>query len=259
MIVRAGAGMALCACILSLAGCAASRRGERGALRSLERAEGTLIHQEEMRSADIVWRVRVPTKVVALTFDDGPDPKYTPTVLKLARDRRLRLTFFLVGREIQLHSDLAKREVAEGHAVGNHSWDHPTMTYDSQRQDISEIERCEDEIEKICGERTHLFRPPKGLWDGDTFVAAEALGYRMILWSVALEHHSAKTPQAMAERVIRKVRPGMIILAHDGEPCHPIDRSKTMKALPILVEGLQREGYRFVTIPELLKMGGRGR
>jgi peptidoglycan/xylan/chitin deacetylase (PgdA/CDA1 family) len=199
-----------------------------------------------------VWRVKTDQKLVALTLDDGPDPKYTPTVLALARKTGAKLTFFLVGREIQLHPDLARQEVAEGHAIGNHTWDHPTMTYDTTRQDISEVERCEDEIEKICGERTHLFRPPKGMWDGDTFLAAEALGYRMILWSVALEHHSAKTPEAMAQRVLDQIRPGMIILAHDGEPCHQVDRSKTVKALPILLAGLKQRGYTLVTIPELL-------
>lgn len=208
----------------------------------------------EKRSGEIIWRVNTDEKAVALTLDDGPDAKYTPQVLKLARQRGLRLTFFLVGREIQLHPALARQEVAEGHVIGNHTWDHPTMTYDSERQDISEIERCENEIEKICGERTHLFRPPKGMWDGDTFVAALAAGYHMILWTVALEHHTAKTPQAMAQRVIERIHPGMIILAHDGEPCHPVDREKTMKALPLLVAGLRKKGYRFVTVPELLRL-----
>jgi peptidoglycan/xylan/chitin deacetylase (PgdA/CDA1 family) len=203
----------------------------------------------------VVRRVETNQKVVALTFDDGPDPKYTPAVLRLAREKKLRLTFFLVGREIEYHPDLARQEVAEGHAIGNHTWDHPVLMFDTEPQDISEIERCEGEIEKVCGERTYMFRPPKGMWNGDTFLAADRLGYRIILWSVALEHHDAKTPQAMARRVIQKIRPGMIILAHDGEARVPIDRSKTIKALPILVDGLRKEGYQFVTVPELLKRG----
>jgi peptidoglycan/xylan/chitin deacetylase (PgdA/CDA1 family) len=133
------------------------------------------------------------------------------------------------------------------------------MMGESFHQDISEIERCEDEIEKVCGERTHLFRPPKGLWDGDTFLAAADLGYRIVLWSVALEHHTAKTPRAMADRVLGKVRPGMIILAHDGEPSHPVNRDLTMKALPLLMDGLRRKGYRMVTIPELIRIDRQGR
>lgn len=238
----------------SLAGCARMRLEREAWLQTLHRWKLAVGREEEEGSGEIIWRVDTDKKVVALTFDDGPDPKYTPTVLKLAREKGLRLTFFLVGREIRLHAQLARQEVAEGHAIGNHSWDHQTMTYETKRQDISEIERCEDEIERICGERTHLFRPPKGLWDGDVFATAREFGYRMILWTLALEHHSAKTPEAMARRAIDRVRPGMIILAHDGEPCHRVDRSKTLMALPKLVDGLQRKGYRFVTIPELLEL-----
>ena len=145
--------------------------------------------------------------------------------------------------------------MAEGHVIGNHTWDHPDMTLGRQFEDLAEIEKTEDEVEKIRHERTHLFRPPKGMWDGDAFMAAEENGYRMILWTLTLEHHSAPTPEAMAERIIDKIAPGMIILAHDGEPGHTINRSKTVKALPILVEGLQKKGYKFVTIPELLKLG----
>jgi len=232
----------------AIVGCPAARRDAR-------RLEVEATQWVQQGEGEIVWWVRTNQKVVALTLDDGPDPKYTPTVLKLARDKGIKLTFFLVGKEIRLHPDLAREEAAEGHAIGNHTWDHPALTRETPPQDISEIERCEDEIEKICGQRTRLFRPPKGYWDGDTFVEAERLGYRMILWSAALEHRTAKTPEAMAQRILRHIRPGMIILAHDGEPCRPIDRSKTMKALPILVDGLLERGYRFVTVPELLELG----
>jgi len=243
---RWAAGVLLCAAAL-----AACSKGSRQA-----RPAGHEVSRPAMeRSGEIVWRVKTDRKVIALTLDDGPDPKYAPTVLRLAQKKKIVLTFFLVGREIKDHPELARQEVAEGHVIGNHTWDHPVLTSETEAQNISEIERCEDEIEKVCGERTRMFRPPKGLWDGDTFLAAERLGYRIILWSVALEHHEAKTPRAMAERVIEKARPGMIILAHDGEPGHRLDRSKTMKALPILVDGLQKKGYRFVTIPELLKCG----
>lgn len=205
--------------------------------------------------AEIIWRVQTTQKVVALTLDDGPDPKYTPTVLKIAKDKGVKLTFFLIGKMIQAHPELARQEVADGHVLGNHTWDHPVMKGSGETQDIDEIERCEAEIEKIAHERTHLFRPPKGMWDGEVFLAAEAHGYSMILWTVTVEHQSAKTPEAMARRVIDMIQPGMIILAHDGEPGHALDRRNTMKALPIIIDALHKKGYRFVTIPELLKIG----
>jgi peptidoglycan-N-acetylglucosamine deacetylase len=239
-------------CLTMLFGCGKALREEHKLAGETRTKVQETAHRAEVKSGEILWRVPTEQKIVALTFDDGPDPKYTPTVLQLAHKYDAKFTFFLVGREIQLHPALARQEVAEGHLIGNHTWDHPTLTYDTERQNITEIERCEDEIQQICGERTHLFRPPKGMWDGDTFLAAEALGYRMVLWSVALEHHAAKTPEAMAQRVLDQIQPGMIILAHDGEPCHKIDRSKTMKALPLLLEGLKQRGYNMVTIKELM-------
>lgn len=236
-------------CAFALSGCVPVKKENRAEadMKTVARPGAEIV-------GDVIWRVKTNRKVVALTLDDGPDPKYTPQVLKLAREKELKLTFFLVGREIQLHPELARQEVAEGHVIGNHTWDHPVLKLLDEGHDIMEIEKCEKEIEKICGRKTHFFRPPKGLWDGDTFLAAAELGYRMILWSVALEHHAAKTPEEMARRVLKKVRPGMIILAHDGEPCHPVNRSKTMKALPLLVDGLLKEGYTFVTVPELLEI-----
>jgi len=217
------------------------------------------VQRAEQGAGEITWRVKTERKVVALTIDDGPDPKYTPTVLAIARQKGIKLTFFLVGREVELHPDLARREVAEGHAVGNHTWDHPLLIRETAAEDIAEIKRCQDQVESVCGRRTRLFRPPWGLWDEDAFVEAERLGYRMILWTVGVEHHSAKTPEAMAQRVLDEVRPGAIILAHDGEPNGPIDRSKTMKALPLIIDRLQEQGYRFVTLPELLRIGRRTR
>ncbi len=241
-------------CVCAGTGWAEVRRGEGTRVSSVVRALGSLTTGAGVTSPPVVRRVSAEQKVIALTLDDGPDPKYTPAVMELARRKGIKLTFFLIGQQVQLHPELARQEVAEGHAIGNHTWDHHEMTPLSRRQDTSELERCEDELEQVCGQRPHLFRPPKGLWDGDTLATAAALGYRLILWSVALEHHPARTPQQMAQRVIDMARPGMIILAHDGEPGHPIDRSKTLQALPMLVEGLQQKGYRFVTIPELLEM-----
>ncbi len=237
-------------CILAFSGCASVKENH------MKEDRNSAARRGEEIFGDIIWRVETNKKVVALTLDDGPDPKYTPKVLKLAREKHIKLTFFLVGREIELHPELARQEVAAGHVIGNHTWDHTVMKLLDEGHDVMEIEKCEKEIEKICGRRTHLFRPPKGLWDGDTFLAAAESGYRMILWSVALEHHAAKTPEEMAQRVLKKVRPGMIILAHDGEPCHPVNRGKTMKALPLLVDGLLKEGYSFVTVPELLELAG---
>ena len=212
-------------------------------------------HQSPPR---VVSRVRTQEKVLALTFDDGPDPKYTPAVLAFARAKGVKLTFFVVGKQVQSYPELAKQEAAEGHAVGNHTWDHHIMTELSQRQEVSEIQRCDDVLDRICGQHALLMRPPKGLWDEHTPRAAAALGYAVVLWSVELEHHPRRSAQQLAQRVIGLARPGMIILAHDGEADRPTDRTKTMQALPILVDGLRQKGYRFVTVPELMAIAATG-
>ena len=209
----------------------------------------------EQLSGEIVWRVHTGRKIAAITLDDGPDPRFTPTVLKIAKEKGIKLTFFDVGKEIKAHPDLARQELAEGHVIGNHTWDHPHLPMVSAHTEITEIDHCEREIVKICGEKTHLFRPPYGKWDSDTFIDATDEGYRIILWTVAVEHRTAKTPEAMAKRVIRKAKPGMIILLHDGELSPKGSREKSMEALPLVIDGLKKKGYEFVTIPELIADG----
>jgi peptidoglycan-N-acetylglucosamine deacetylase len=207
----------------------------------------------------VVSSVRTDQKVVALTFDDGPDPRYTPGVLELARTEGIKVTFFAIGRKAERYPDLVKQELADGHAVGNHTWDHHTMSGLSQRQDQSEILDCEQVLDRLLGQRPHLLRPPKGLWSPRTYRAATSLGFPIVLWSIELEHHPGHTPEQLARRAIGLTRPGTIVLAHDGTTDHPDDRTKTLETLPILVQGLRQKGYRFVTIPELLALSGASR
>jgi peptidoglycan-N-acetylglucosamine deacetylase len=209
--------------------------------------------------APIVSMVKTQDKVVALTFDDGPDPRYTPAVLALARDRHVPLTFFVVGRQVQSHPELLQQEAAEGHAIGNHTWDHPLLPGHRVLADASEIARCGALLQSLLGKPTTLFRPPSGEWDRATRDAAGGLGYQIILWSAAVGHHSVQTPQAMASRIIRRIRPGAIILAHDGDPTgNRLNRTPNIQAAAIIVAELQRRGYRFVTVPELLALHRAG-
>ena len=202
-----------------------------------------------------IRRVATQEKVVALTLDDGPDPKYTPMVLDLARKRHIALTFFVTGEHVRRYPRLARRIRREGHALGNHTWSHAMLPGRSEAEDAAEMEACGVEIEGVCGERARLFRPPKGQLDENVCRAAASLGYTVVLWSIAVESHHASTPQQMAERVVQRVQPGAIILAHDGRRYERVSRDKTMAALPILVEALRKQGYRFVTVPQLLALG----
>jgi peptidoglycan/xylan/chitin deacetylase (PgdA/CDA1 family) len=208
-----------------------------------------------------LWRLRVthrawvPEKVVALTFDDGPHPIYTPALLKVLDHYGVKATFFMIGKYMEKYPEIVKQVAADGHAIGNHTYDHPySLARDSPAQIIGELEHCEEIIERLTGRRTHIFRPPRGMYSGRVVELANAEGYRTILWSISADHHEAPTPELMAQRVLTHIRPGAIILAHDGQMQ---SRWKDLAATPLIIEGLQKKGYRFVTIPELLRLAKR--
>jgi len=199
-----------------------------------------------------IRRVETSEKVVALTLDDGPDPRYTPLVLELARRYRIPLTFFLTGEHVARYPELTRKILSDGHCIGNHTWSHPILVGRSEAEDVAEIMACGAEIEKVCGERPKLFRPPKGQVDENVMRAAASLRYEVVLWSVAVEHNDTRTAEAMARRVLDRVQPGSIILAHDGSPRGLIARDETVAAVALIIEGLQKKGYRFLTVPQLL-------
>ncbi|GBC98430.1 Peptidoglycan-N-acetylglucosamine deacetylase [bacterium HR17] len=189
-------------------------------------------------------------KVVALTFDDGPHPIFTPQILDILKGYGVRATFFLIGERAERYPELARRIVAEGHEIGNHTYSHPA---DLPRRDWEairqEIAKGAEAIERVTGVRPKLFRPPRGYLNYRVHTAAQLEGLTVVLWTVSADHHDAPTPEAMAQRVLKAVHPGAIILMHDGRV--PI-RWKDVKALPLILDRLRRCGYRFVTVSELL-------
>ncbi len=203
----------------------------------------------DLHSGVVLSHAVTSEKVVALTFDDGPDPNYTPRVLDILRRYSLHATFFDQGRLIQQYPQIVRRAVAEGNCLGNHTYSHPYLTRLTPGAIQNEMQSCEHSIEANVGIRTALFRPPRGDWNPAVYRETVEERNRLILWTLALEHHDVPTPQAMAQRVLQRVRPGDIILMHDGAF---VSRETTVQALPLVIEGLQRRGYRCVTVPELL-------
>ncbi len=202
----------------------------------------------------IVYKVPVQEKLVALTFDDGPYAEYTPQVLDTLKQMDVKATFFMVGQRMEQNPDIVRRAVAEGHAIGNHTYTHPrNMEMLFSEQVIRELEKCEELIEQFTGKRTHMFRPPRGLVDSSVARIAEEEGYQTILWTVSADHHDAPTPKDMARRVNKLMLPGGIILAHDGSFK---SRWKDVAATPLIIDKLRKEGYRFVTVPEMLQAAG---
>ena len=212
----------------------------------------------DRHSGVVLWHsLKTPApndaKVVALTIDDGPDPRYTPHVLDLLQRSHVKATFFVEGRNVRAYPELARRILAQGHSIGNHTNTHPYLNRLSAQQVEAEISGCDRELQTRLGLRTHLFRPPRGLWNPTIYRAAQRDHDHIILWSVALEHHDAPTPTQMADRALRLLRPGGILLLHDGGSA---SRETTLQALPLVLKGLEAKGYHCVTIPELLKIKG---
>lgn len=196
----------------------------------------------------IITRAHTNQKVAALTFDDGPDPRYTLEVLEILKKYQVTATFFVVGEDALLNPEIITAQFRAGHEVENHSFTHPDLMKNTDLTTNEEILWCQEVIAKLTDREPLYFRPPRGLYNRDIVKLAGVYGYRVVLWTVCLENRNAPTPEAMAQRVVKKCVPGSIILAHDGRT----DRSKSVKALPILIESLQDKGYRLVTLHQLL-------
>lgn len=204
-------------------------------------------------------------RVVALTYDDGPNPPYTDELLSVLREEGVHATFFVVGRAVAAYPDVVRREVRDGDAIGNHTWSHEHLVLDGQSGLRRTLERTDRAIFEAAGVHTRIMRPPFG--DRDWLVLGEVrkLGYTPVMWSVPLANDWEYPPaRVIAARVLRYTGDGAIIDLHDGNRglvCARMraagrlcDRSADVTATRLIVEALKRRGYRFVTIPELLQM-----
>lgn len=189
-------------------------------------------------------------KQVALTFDDGPDNYYTPRILDILHAKGVPGTFFIVGKEAQRFPNMVKRIVMEGNAIGNHSWDHPKFWTLSDKQAIQEVVTTQNEIQRLTGERTNLFRPPYGRVNPSDVSLLHNLGYRIIDWSVDTLDWKGSSASNILHSVNKEVSPGGIILEHSlGRPG---ELDGTLNALPQIIDKLKAQGYKFVTVPALL-------
>jgi peptidoglycan/xylan/chitin deacetylase (PgdA/CDA1 family) len=215
----------------------------------------------EAAQPDGVFRVDVDEPIVALSFDDGPDPKYTPHVLDLLARHGLQATFFLVGVNAARYTDLVAQHRGAGHSIGNHTYDHAELERLDPTHVQAEIDRGAFALAAAGAGAVRLFRPPKGHTDSAVAVLADADRYRTIFWDQCVERwvDPLGVRRGVSE-LLDRVRPGSIIVAHDGghvvAPHHPhLNRSKTMEALPLLLAGLHRKGLRVVDVPTLLRKG----
>jgi peptidoglycan/xylan/chitin deacetylase (PgdA/CDA1 family) len=194
-------------------------------------------------------------KIVALTFDDGPSARYTPQILDLLKENGVHATFFVIGRNIVKYPELVKREIDEGHAVGNHTWSHPFFTpFESKKQLFHEITRTDSAIYNAAGVHASLYRAPHGWCSPWMVKSVEGMGYDVVNWTV--DPTDWKHPEAniIVKRVETSLGKSSIILLHDGLELK-IDpgQENTVQALREIITDFKAKGYRFVTVTELLQ------
>ena len=241
------------------------RRGERQVRElsaSAAPAPGRRLGQQRL-----IWSVSTSEPLAALTFDDGPDPELTPRILEVLAEHGVQATFNVMGWNALRHPDLVRAVVAAGHELGNHTWTHQDLAFQSTPQTRRQLERGREAIERTAGVRPRFFRPPRGNLTGSAIEAAAELGYDVLLWSVTRGGVGVGTPASVADHLARTVAPGDVVALHDGigrGTFHPrgpgahqlrARRLVEIQALPAALERVLGRGLRLGTVSALLTAG----
>lgn len=185
---------------------------------------------------------------IAMTFDDGPSALLTPKLLDMLKERNIKVTFFLIGENVKAHPEIVQRMIAEGHEIGNHSWNHPALSKLSMAAADQQISDTNKVIQAAVGQTPTLMRPPYGATTPYlTRRINEIFGMKVILWSVDPLDWKYRNSQHVYDEILKQVHPGAIILSHDIH-------ATTVAAMPQVFDALLAKGYKFVTVSQLIAM-----
>jgi len=197
------------------------------------------------------------SKQIALTYDDGPNDPHTLKLLEVLARRDVHATFFMIGRYVRQHPDIALEVARAGHAIGNHTFTHPLLIFQSAAQTRSELLQCRVALTDAIGEHSNLFRPPFGGRRPATLRIACELGLRTVMWNITGYDWNSPPASEIEQKVARRLRGGDVILLHDGgHKTMAADRSQTVIATDSLITRYQDHGFDFVTVPEMMKATG---
>lgn len=199
----------------------------------------------------MIYKVETNEKVIALTFDDGPDERYTPEVLDVLKKHNVKATFFLLGMRVEKFPSVAKRIREEGHIIGNHTYWHPELTKKAEgiASLVWEVNKTEEMIETVLNVKTNLFRAPYGAITGEMIEKLKELGYRGVGWSIDSEDWKGLPKEKVKHNIMNGLHPGSIVLMHSAG-----NVPGTAEALDELIIYLKNDGYSFVTVPDLWKL-----
>jgi peptidoglycan/xylan/chitin deacetylase (PgdA/CDA1 family) len=216
-------------------------------------------------TARAIWSVRTTAPLVALTFDDGPDPEFTPRILKALEHAGVQATFNVMGWNALQHSDLLRAIISLGHEVGNHTWTHQNLAFQTAAQTRVELQRGSSAIEQVINRPIRFFRPPRGVITGSALAIAADLGYDLLLWSADRGPDPGPgVPQEIADHIVTTIRAGDVLGLHDGVGRGTFHRDAEfgrqlvarremeVQALPDILARVADRGLRFVTASALL-------
>ena len=197
------------------------------------------------------WRGPALGRRIALTFDDGPDPLWTPRIAEALASRSVHSTFFLVGRRAHAHPSAVRAIVEAGHEIASHGWSHTSLWFCGPRRTEAEIVRTQERLGELTGTVPRFFRPPWGMVNASLFGALRRARLSCVFWSIQPEGLRARRPHAQAAHVLDRAHAGAIVDLHDadGVPGAP---ERLAAALPAMIDGLRDQGYTLTTVGELL-------
>ncbi|MGA9979960.1 MAG: polysaccharide deacetylase family protein [Candidatus Sulfotelmatobacter sp.] len=197
------------------------------------------------------------TKQIALTYDDGPNDPHTLRLLEVLAKHNVKATFFMIGHYAQQRPELAREVAHAGHAIGNHTFTHPLLTFKSDAEIRRELSGCRAALSDAVGQHTNLFRPPFGGRRPAVLRIARELGMEPVMWNVAGYDWTAPPAAEIERKVARKIRGGDVILLHDGgHKALGANRSQTVAATDQLLASYKAAGYDFVTVPRMMSNRG---
>jgi peptidoglycan-N-acetylglucosamine deacetylase len=201
------------------------------------------------KTGQVTWDIDTKEKMVAITFDDGPHPLYTSDILDVLANYNAKATFFVLGAHAKKYSGLIYRQFREGHEIANHTYNHK-YHFTSSKELKKEIDDTAEIIYEITGTKPALFRPVGGTYNDVTINTAVNSGNHVVLWSWHQDPEDWKNPSVnrITNHILKNISPGDIILLHDAGG----DRSRTVESLKRILPQLTREGYKFVTVSEMM-------
>lgn len=203
-----------------------------------------------------IYRLPLAQKKVALTFDDGPSPIWTPLILNELKKENIKATFFMTGHHVSLYPEIAQRVAHEGHEIENHGYAHNVILYYRMEEIEEEIRYTEHLIRQTTGQTTKYFRPPKAWLGPRTRRKIKRMGYDVVLWSLNSKDWVTFDAKHITRFIGQRVQSGDILLFHDSGgvlKSEGGDRAQTVAAIPLIAHELRNKGFEFVTIDQLIQ------